>query len=248
MSIPEETLMAYADGELSGEDLLAVEELMRADPEIRRRVERHVRLRQELQSAFSAELREPLPPHLIAALREPPVAANANVVQLPARHARRAWNKSVPWRTSGALAAAVLIGLALGVGTRPNDRLIESAPSGALTAHGALATALSQQLSGESRAGTAVVVGLSFRAKSGEYCRAFSLQGRSLVSGLACRSGAQWRIDLLHRSSSTETSQSDYRLAASQSDPIILRSIEERRAGELLDEAQERAARDQQWR
>jgi anti-sigma factor RsiW len=247
VSLSDETLMRYADGELADEDRLAVEQLMRRDPEIRQRVEQHLRLRQELQSAFSGELGEPVPPRLIAALRESPAATHSTVVQLRQRHPVRAWIKTVPWRMGGALAASLLIGLALGVGSWRSGSLLESGQAGGLLARGALATALSQQLSGQAHAEAAVVVGLSFRTKSGEYCRAFSLRARASVSGLACRSGMQWRIDLLHRSDTADSSQSDYRLAASESDPLLLSTIEKRIAGEPLDQAQERAARDQHW-
>ncbi len=239
--------MRYADGELGDEDRLAVEQLMRRDPEIRRRVEQHLRLRQELQSAFSGELSEPVPPRLIAALRESPAVSHSTVVPLRQRFPVRGWIKTVPWRTSGALAAALLIGLALGVGSWRNASLITADPAGGLFARGALASALSQQLSGQAQAEAAVAVGLSFRTKSGEYCRAFSLRARAAVAGLACRNGLRWRIDLLHRTDMTDRSQSDYRLAASESDPLLVSTIEKRIAGEPLDQAQERAARDQQW-
>jgi anti-sigma factor RsiW len=69
MTISEETLMAYADGELDAAARASVEAAMQEDPEIRERVARHHALREAMQGAFSAVLKEPVPERLLNAAR-----------------------------------------------------------------------------------------------------------------------------------------------------------------------------------
>src|SRR5258707_13515564 len=69
MKISDETLMAYADGELDAAARAAVESAMREDPQIEARVAAHRTLRRKVQAAYSAELSEEVPEHLLAAAR-----------------------------------------------------------------------------------------------------------------------------------------------------------------------------------
>jgi anti-sigma factor RsiW len=52
MNFDDETLMAYADGELDGTARAAVEAAMAADAALAERVARHHELRRRLQAAF----------------------------------------------------------------------------------------------------------------------------------------------------------------------------------------------------
>jgi anti-sigma factor RsiW len=56
MTIPDETLMAYADGELDPAARAAVESAMREDPQLEKRVAQHRALRQRVRAAYSTEL------------------------------------------------------------------------------------------------------------------------------------------------------------------------------------------------
>ena len=56
MTIPEETLMAYVDGELDEAGRGEVEAAMAADPEVARRVERHKALRKKISSELDPVL------------------------------------------------------------------------------------------------------------------------------------------------------------------------------------------------
>jgi hypothetical protein len=69
MSIPDEVLMAYVDGELPPEERARIEAAMRADAEVARRVQQQQALRASLRSAFEGVLREPVPDRLLAAAR-----------------------------------------------------------------------------------------------------------------------------------------------------------------------------------
>jgi anti-sigma factor RsiW len=56
MSIPDETLMAFADGELDPVTRDAVESAIREDPHLQLKVAEHRALRQRVESAYAAEL------------------------------------------------------------------------------------------------------------------------------------------------------------------------------------------------
>jgi hypothetical protein len=232
MTISEETLMAYADGEADAATRASVEAAMHEDPEIAGRVARHRAMRTALRGAFSAVLEEPVPDRLIAAARGRGVSAHR-----PMRPAR--------WQ-SFAMAASLILGVAIGyVGWRGSGSLIET-KAGGLVARSALAEALSRQLSPDRGAGSPVVTGLSFRTKAGGYCRTFTLSGTETASGLACREGAQWKIKALAQGAQEE-SGANFRAAASALPPAIRIAVEESIDGEPLDRAGEIAARQAGW-
>jgi hypothetical protein len=118
---------------------------------------------------------------------------------------------------------------------------------GALVARGPLATALSNQLAADQSRNSAVQIGVSFRAKSGDYCRTFALAGAVSPSGLACRHGEEWQVEALTQEPGT-VGESGYRTAGSAMSATILKSVEGQIAGEPLDQAGERAARERGWK
>jgi hypothetical protein len=250
MTISEETLMAYADGELDAAARASVETAMREDPEIRKRVARHRALREAMQGAFSAVLKEPVPERLLEAARGQPAAPKSTVVSLSlAREAARN-HSATPrrWRPA-AMAASLLLGLALGFLAWHGSRsaLIQPGADGGLIAGATLAEALSTQLSDDRSAERVAVTGLSFRNKWGDYCRTFSLTGSDASSGLACREGTDWRIQALAQSPRTAADSGNYRTAASQDSPAIRAVVEASIDGEPLDHAGEIAARQAGW-
>jgi anti-sigma factor RsiW len=266
MTIPEETLMAFADGELDAAAHAAVEAAMREDPDLERRVARHRALRNRLQAAFADELAQPVPQRLLSAARSAATAKANNVVDLQearaasarAAQARTAGHhadtdqaESKPsWRQLGSIAAGLLLGLGIGYGTwRQGGALIERSPSGALVANGLLAVALSSQLTAEQNGTSAVHIGLSYLAKSGEYCRTFALAGAAATavatSGVACKDRQQWQIQALVQGG--PATGSEYRTAATAVSPVILKSIEDEIQGEPLDSAGESAVRQRGW-
>jgi hypothetical protein len=69
MSISNETLMAYVDGELDPAARTEVEAAMLRDAEIERRVDEYRKLREKLKAAYEPVLAEPVPERLLAVLR-----------------------------------------------------------------------------------------------------------------------------------------------------------------------------------
>lgn len=241
MNIPNETLMAYVDGELEPSARADVEEAMGNDPDIERRVAQLRNQRTRIQSAYAAELAEPVPERLLAALRQSSRTAESKVV-------RRQPNRS-RWRYVASMAASVLVVVGAGYFAwhRSQSVMIKEV-GGSLLASGSLANGLSDQLAGESATASTVDIGLSFLAKSGDYCRTFSISGRGAGSGLACRHANQWVIRALAQPTTGLGSDSQYRTAGSSLSPAILAAVQEQIAGDPLDRAAEIAARRQGWR
>ena len=107
MTISEEILMAYADGELDAATRASVEAAMQEDPEIRKRVAGHRALRETMRGAFSAVLDEPVPDRLIQAARGQSTEPKSAVVDLSlAREARDQKNLTAPRRWQPAAMAA----------------------------------------------------------------------------------------------------------------------------------------------
>ena len=236
MKFSPETLMAYADGELDAETRRAIEAEMAVDPQVAKEVERHRSMRVEVGGAFAGVLDEPVPDRLLRAAKK--TAAKAE-------QPRRQWS----WPEWTSIAASLLLGVLGGRALlHQPDRgsgLIVAGVDGRVIAGGALAQALSEQLS--SADGSGVDIGLSFHAKSGEYCRTFGARGANPVVGFACRDAEVWRIDMLATAPRAE-SGGDYRMASTQLPAPIVQAIAARMQGEALDADQEAIARQRRWR
>jgi hypothetical protein len=251
MSIPDETLMAFADGELDEAARAAVESALQSDPELAKRVARHVALRQRLQVAYSSDLNEPVPQRLVDAAKRLP-AQTGNVVSLKEARDARLREAATParstwrWRPAAAIAASVIVGFALGYSSRNQGStpLVRTA-DGALNAGGVLAKALSTQLVAGQSPASEVRIGVSFLAKNGEYCRTFALKGSVSPSGLACRDGEQWRVESLGQTNDADGS--GYRTAGTNMSTQTLKAVEQRIDGEALDAAGEAEALRKDW-
>jgi anti-sigma factor RsiW len=245
VTFPDEVLMAYADDELDARTRAAVDAAMASDPEIARRIARHRALRNRVQSAFDRVLDEPVPPRLLRAVQSGPIAQPAgNVVPLRRRRVQP-WG----WPQWSAIAASLIVGAIAGRLTLL--RAVNPGPTvmrdGRMLANGALADALSDQLAADQPAAAPVRIGVSFRSKSGQYCRTFTLRQRA-SGGLACRAADGWEVDVLARGKPENTGSGAYRQAASVMSPALAAAVSDQIAGEPLDARAEAAARDRHWR
>jgi hypothetical protein len=253
MTMSDEILMAYADGELDAAARAAVESAMREDPQIEKRVAAHRTLRRKVQVAYTAELSEAIPERLLTAARGVTNPQGSKIVNLQDARAAVERNKlrarplSMQWRALGTFAASVIAGVGLGFFIWGHaDSMLARSAGGALVARGQLAKALSNQLAADQSRSSAVQIGVSFRVKSGDYCRTFALSGAVSPSGLACRHGEEWQVQALTQEPGMG-SGSDYRTAGSAMSATILKSVEGQISGEPLDQAGERAARRRGW-
>jgi hypothetical protein len=246
MTISDESLMAYADGELDASTRASIEAAMHEDPEIAKRVARHRAMRETMQGAFAAVLQEPVPDRLIAAARGQSAAPGSAVADLSLARARRR-TFIAPWQPA-AMAASLLLGLGLGfLAWHGSGALMQRGSGGGLVANAALAEALSTQLSDDRSPARVALIGLSFRSKSGDYCRTFSLTGTDAGTGLACREGQDWKITALVQAPRGETNSGNFRTAGSEESPAIRAAVEGAIDGEPLDHAGEIAARQAGW-
>ena len=247
MNLDDETLMAYADGELDAARRAEIAAALEKDPALAARVAKHRALRAEVAGAFATVLSQPVPERLRAAAAggaAPADRARGNVVQFPARGSRA---PATPWRAREwfAMAASLVLGVVISWRAfSPGGSDVMTAHDGSLVARGSLATALDQQLASNQAGDAAVRIGLTFKARDGSYCRSFALRAGG-TSGLACRAGGEWRIPV---TASADAAGGDFRQAAGSIPPAVMQAIEARIAGDTLDAPGETQARDAGWK
>jgi anti-sigma factor RsiW len=264
MTYSDETLMAYVDRELDPTTAAAIDAACAQDPELAARVERHRRLRVAVHGAYATTLSEPVPDRLLALARGAGGATSAptgtsapapKVVDLAAARAARDARAETPprranWRTWGALAASVAIGVWIG-STFLREPLAPgesfSAAGGHLLARGAVAQALDRQLASAQADTAPVQVGVSFVSHDGLYCRTFAVRDPAL-GGLACKNGADWRVQTLAQAATNSEQPGGFRMAGSSVPETVLRSVDQLIQGAPLDAAAETAAREHGWK
>jgi hypothetical protein len=149
------------------------------------------------------------------------------------------------------MAASLLIGVGLGYFVQRHSSAILVENAGGLVASGVLAKALSNQLSSERTRSAPVQIGLTFMAKSGDYCRTFTMAAAASSAGVACRRPDGWQVQVLAQASggaAGDETAATYRTAGSALSPVILDAVQQQIAGEPLDQNAEIAARQQGWR
>lgn len=254
MSFSDETLMAYADGELDDVMRLAIEEAMRRDNSIARRVARLRAARDEMfadQEPSNARSR-----HAANVVQLATVRAQRLATQQAARKAvKRQWG----WLEWSALALVMVFGLVAGKFglahwqpgwfSEPAAAPTEVASrNGTLVAQGKLDVALSQQLGGAAPSEGNVRIGLSFLSNEGGYCRSFTLVGGSQdLVGIACRASEEWRIPALVQNVRPQPAMGTYRMAGTEMPTAVLEAIDQRIVGGMLDTRAEVEALRRNW-
>jgi hypothetical protein len=228
MALDDDLLMAFADGELDEVTRARVERAVAEDPALKARLAVQQRLRARLAAHYGPAAEEEVPERLRSMLE-------TKVVRFaPARRARPMW------QNFAALAATLVLGLALGrTLTAPSPIGVER---GTMVAQGALADALETELASAQAQDAATRIGVSFAAADGRLCRTFE---SAAAAGLACRGDAGWQV--MVASAGERGQRGAFRQAGSGS-ALVLEAAQEMMAGEPLDAAAERRARDSGWR
>jgi hypothetical protein len=256
MNIPDELLAAYVDGRLQGAERVRIEQAIAHDARLAQRVAQCRATRGRLRGVFDGALHEPVPQRRLQAARSPVRPSSAQVIDLArvrAERRRRTERHRVLQPQRILIAACVLGGLLVGAVC---ERLVGGGGTltawqdGALVARGALADALNHQLRDQTLPGSDFHVGMSFRSRSGNYCRTFSGSDGPALTGLACHQQDQWRIVTLvspQQGAAAPRVASSQRAADSGSS-LLQQSVRERIAGQPLDAQAEERARRGDWR
>lgn len=254
MQFSDETLMAYADGEIDADLRRQIEAAMALDPSIAERIDKHRALRVDLNAAFNGVLDEPIPEHLLDAANTSPVDASsidtksATVTNLNAARAakqrgtepKRRWS----WPEWTAIAASLIIGILAGrTALQPSQSSLFATAADSIVARGELSTALTDQIGGAAD-DAEIRIGLTFQDKRGQYCRTFATAS---AAGFACRDANAWKVRALSEGV-TNQEGGEYRRAGSELPPAILAAVEASMAGEALDREQEQKARARDWK
>lgn len=226
MTISPEELAAFADGELAPGRRAEVAAAVASDPDLAAQVEAHRRLRARLAGHFSPIARQPVPDQLAAMLGP----KEAEVVDFAAARERVEARRRLPrWSFYAGPALAASLALALFLPRGGSDGLDPQ-----------LLAALDNQLVARQADDAQTRILLSFRNREDQYCRAYSVPGRSAI---ACRTPGGWedRAEVAY----SAQAKTDFRQASTNP---IFEQVQQMAAGPALDAEQEAAARKAGWR
>lgn len=217
--VPDELIMAYADGQVSAEEKAWLEGILAVDPAVRARLEPFLATGPGQFAVFDAILDAPIPDRLIDTIRGTKPAAR---VSSPARSGLfdrlfpNGFGLTPALGYAAALVAGIGIGSALLTAPTAEQPLLVTDRDGFI-ASGRLQTALERVPSGDNKLvkeGDIRPV-LTVRDGDGRICRQYEIVGRKKgPQGLACREGdGDWRITVLTggeaAASARNASQSD---------------------------------------
>lgn len=203
----DETLMAFADGELDTEASARIEAAMQTDNALAERVAVFMESRAQAAAALKPLIEEPVPDALMRSIRRMvddadgrtstlhvPVGDSDNVVPLRSPGKQATWRWAMPLAASLAIAVAGVGGYLAGRGGAPSSGDTTMAWLG----DPAVSKALDTMPSGgnvQTGSGKMKLVS-SFRDQAGTFCREFELADTSTIVSIACRSDGRWNLRL----------------------------------------------------
>lgn len=272
--ISDETLMAYADGELDGAERVRVETYLARDPAGTERLAVFAATGKTLANLFDQPMREPVPQRLLDVVMCPviPTAKDivapvptASAIIIPFERAQRQPHPAVqrPWM----LAAASLSLIAAGLGTflvlqqsKSGDDAafgIATTGDGAKIAGTELAAALNVTPGGSSITRTIDGVPASIKpvftfASAGQtYCRQYEISRAeaSTLAGVACHDAqGQWKIEAQVAAEDSVPSAGKItpagKVSAASVDAVVDRMI----AGDVLGLQDEASVMENNWK
>lgn len=241
--VNDERIAALVDGELAPADVAAIEAAAATDPALTARIERARALRTAIAGAFADAMAEPPPPLLLATIR-----GGGHVVDLSRARAARTSVGRIPVAAQwGAVAASLALAFVAGRWLMTLSSPVISSGSGGLAANGALAAGLERQLASDQLVDASVMIGVSFRATDGDYCRTFALRQAQPIAGLACRDPDGWRVRIAAQAPPL-AAPGGFRTAGDEIPAPVMESVDQLIQGAPLDAAAEAKARAAGWR
>jgi anti-sigma factor RsiW len=208
MTLSDEMLMAYADGQLDAGERARVKKLIAQVPELAARLEVFEATGHGLASVFDEHLNAPLPDKLkrFAERGQPRAAKRPSFGQF-ADTLRDLLRPAHPFGLAAASAAVLIAGagfgwLVHGGAGSPSGELVQVENDGTV-ARGPLRNALDSLQSGKVASVALpegkvarVAVKLSFRDHARDYCRQYEIElaASENYGGIACNSNGQWTI------------------------------------------------------
>jgi len=236
--VSDETFFAWLDGELDTSEAARVEAEVAADPRLWARAAEHRAMQQKLKGAFDTLLDAPVPAVIADAAGSRPAAKVADIAEARRSRERRLRPSLVQW---GAMAASLALGILVGtMAPREHEAGPVTVQGSSLYAASALGHQLDTQLA--SAPVGDIRIGMTFRDQGGAICRTFMTPAST---GLACRESSKWRVRGMF--GTPEGQSGDYRMAGGM-DPGLAGLVDTSMKGEPFDAAQERAAREHEWR
>jgi hypothetical protein len=239
--ITDETLMAYADGELDGPRANAVRAALRGDRKLRARLDEMQSMNELIRAAFTPELEVP---DRFANLLSP--GAEGKVVSLPERLRQRARR----WVPAGAAIAAGVAGLMAGNLMTSGSTAMPDHIGNGLAIVGAMQTVASHTPSGQTLEadGLSITPVVSFMTNDAGFCRELHVSDKQMAARVvACKNKGEngWSVEALART--PKEAPSAYRTAGARSDPVIDAAFTRRGAKEMLDAKAESEAIARAW-
>ncbi|MEM9304569.1 MAG: hypothetical protein AAGE01_20830 [Pseudomonadota bacterium] len=209
MTISDEQLSAYLDGELDDAETALIDDALAADAQLRARLESLALADVALREAVSAIDDVPMPAGVHELL-----AASASSAEQPSAFAR--FIDSIFPRPIHAVAWSLLCFAAGGIFLQLLPEDDGGIRLGPVAAASALHTALEEAPSGSARNG--VVAHLTFQGTDGRWCREVSIQASgNPARALACRSDGSWSLELAAPLGTGEAGADGYTPASDES-------------------------------
>jgi hypothetical protein len=259
MTFNDHTLIAYLDGQLPEADYGPLEQALKHNEALCKRLQTLADSSELARRAFDPVLLDPLPPALIAAIwRAPDPRAMAPTPGLARSSGLLAWlGLASGSRAWPALASVAVLGLGVVMGWQllaPSGDARWALREGAPMTDQALALALEVSPSGRvlRTAGGAVEILASFEQVGGGHCREFnriSPAGTLDELGIACRNAqGDWQLELLvAEDRRAADSQSGYQTASDAQHDQADAFLRDRVKGLPLEEAEEKALIQRGW-
>jgi hypothetical protein len=246
MSWSDDRLSAYLDGELPPAEMEQLARDLAADNVLRARLERLTAANRAFLAAASAIDAAPMPKKAEALLAGDGKAEGRIIAFRPRRIAAFVMEHRAI--AAGLVCAAAVYGLSVAAlpGQAP-----DIPASGVIASTSPLHRALERNASGETvqlAGGIAMTPALTFLTTDDMYCRQYELaSGAGTASGIACRDGRGWRVQVASFSPGS-IGQGDYQTAASGRSAALEAFIDANISGQPLNADEEKAVAARGWR